>query len=142
MRRLRSVQPRVGMAARTLRHSEESDVVKIIQVAAVILLLAGSTRVDASSSEVTIVNKSDWQIHQLYLSSVDEEEWGPDQLGEEVIDTDGRFTLQGIPCDDYDVRLVDEDGDECVVGGVALCGDRDKWFITNDDLLACQAETE
>lgn len=130
------------MLTRALRLLEELHVVKILQLAAVILILAGSTRSEASDSQVTIVNKSDWQIHQLFLSSVDEEDWGPDQLGNEIIDTDGRFTLQGIPCDDYDVRLVDEDGDECVVGGVALCGDQDKWFITNDDLLSCQAETE
>lgn len=115
---------------------------KFISIAAAVLLLVGSQPAAASDSQVTIVNKSDWQIHQLFLSSVDEAEWGPDQLGNEIIDTDGRFTLHGIPCDDYDVRLVDEDGDECVVGGVALCGDRDKWFITNDDLLTCQAETE
>lgn len=115
---------------------------KITQLVVAFVLLLASAGGEARESQVTIVNKSDWQIHQLFLSSVDEEDWGPDQLGDEIIDTDGRFTLQSIPCDDYDVRLVDEDGDECVVGGVALCADQDKWFITNDDLLACQAETE
>ena len=46
------------------------------------------------------------------------------------------------PCDDYDVKLVDEDGDSCVVGGVTLCADSDAWVITDEDLLACQVVTE
>ena len=96
----------------------------------------------AASSKVKIINKSAWDIHELYLSSVDDDEWGPDQLGAEVIESGGSFTLTGIPCDAYDVRLVDEDGDQCVVGGVGLCGDRENWVITNDDLLECQALTE
>jgi hypothetical protein len=95
-----------------------------------------------SDSRVVIHNQSDWDIHQLYLSSVDDHEWGPDQLGEHIIPSGGRFTLHSIPCDDYDVQLIDEDGDACVVGGVSLCGDRDSWVISNKDLLTCQAATE
>jgi len=73
---------------------------------------------------------------------VDEDDWGPDQLGDEVIASGESFHLNAIPCDAYDVRIVDEDGDECVVGGVALCADKDAWVINDDDLLSCQAETE
>jgi hypothetical protein len=113
------------------------------------LLLAAALAVAASGasagrydSDVTIHNRSDWDIHALYLSSVDEDDWGPDQLGRHIIESGDRFTLKGIPCDDYDVRLVDEDGDVCVVGGVSLCGDRDVWRISNDDLLTCQVLTD
>jgi hypothetical protein len=93
-------------------------------------------------SVVKLVNKSLWDIHHLYLSSVDDQEWGPDQLGDQVIASGDSFELHGIPCDDYDVRLVDEDGDECVVGGVTLCADDDAWVITDEDLLTCQVLTE
>lgn len=96
----------------------------------------------ASDARVVIVNQSDWEIHQLFLSSVDEYEWGPDQLGDEIIEVGGRFTLRRIPCDNYDVQIIDEDGDVCVVGGVPLCGGKDTWVITNKDLLTCQAATE
>lgn len=114
------------------------------------LLLAGAAFIasapamaDRSNSQVKILNKSDWAIHELYLSPTSDDEWGPDQLGEFVIDAGGdTFTLRNIPCDDYDVRLVDEDGDACVVNEVKLCGDRDTWQITNDDLLACQVATD
>lgn len=91
-----------------------------------------------SDSDVELVNRSAWDIHELYLSSVDDDEWGPDQLGDEVIESGGSFLLHSIPCDDYDVLLVDEDGDECVLEGVGLCGDSEAWVITSKDLLACQ----
>lgn len=96
----------------------------------------------AEKNTVVIKNKSDWEIHQFFLSSVDTDRWGPDQLGEDVIGTGETFTLKNIPCDTYDVMLVDEDGDECVVSEVDICSGQQGWIITNDDLLDCQAETE
>lgn len=92
-------------------------------------------------SKVEIRNDSQWSIHNLYLSDVDSEEWGPDQLGEHVIESGGgKFTLTDIPCDAYDIKLVDEDGDECVVAAVPLCVDDNEWVITDEPLLACQNE--
>ena len=110
-----------------------------MRIAILLLALAPMAAATAASkSSVTIHNGSSWAIHELYLSPSDEEAWGPDQLGSEIIDSDGRFTLNGIPCNEYDVRLVDEDGDECVVGGVGLCADNDTWTISDEDLLECQ----
>lgn len=94
----------------------------------------------AQKSNVTIKNRSDWSIQNLFLSPVDTDDWGPDQLGDEVIGTGDTFTLTGVPCDSYDVRLVDEDGDECIVAEVDICSDGG-WVISNDDLLECEAET-
>ncbi len=96
----------------------------------------------AKQSDVKITNKTDWEIHHFYLSSTDEENWGPDQLGEDVIDTGESFVLADIPCDEYDVKLVDEEGDECVVGAVDICGKGEEWQLTSKDLLECQAATE
>jgi hypothetical protein len=89
-------------------------------------------------STVKVVNKSDWEIHQFFVSSSEEEDWGPDQLGEEVIATGESFELRNIPCDTYDVMLVDEDGDECIVEEIELCGDKEQVTITNKILLGCQ----
>ncbi|MFM2290096.1 MAG: hypothetical protein RL684_3239 [Pseudomonadota bacterium] len=95
-----------------------------------------------NDSDITLKNKSRWAIHELYLSSTGDREWGDDQLGRHTINTGDSFTLTGIPCDKYDVRLVDEDGDECVVENVAICADSESWKITDHDLLGCQAATE
>lgn len=92
----------------------------------------------AANATVTVINKSDWEIHHFFLSSAEEEEWGPDQLGEEVIGTDDSFKLNDIPCDTYDVQLVDEAGDECIVPAVDICASKQTWTITNKILLACQ----
>lgn len=106
-------------------------------------LLFSSAAFASSDAQVVIQNDSLWEIHNLYISATAESEWGPDQLGEEVIAAEGgKFTLTGIPCGAYDVRLVDEDGDECVVGDVGLCAGKDAWVIQDADLLACQAESE
>lgn len=108
-------------------------------VCAVALLIPMT--VQAQKSNVVIKNKSDWEIHQFFLSPVDTDDWGPDQLGDKVIATGGTFTLTGVPCDSYDVMLVDEDEDQCIVPGVDICGDSQGWVISNDDLLACQEES-
>jgi hypothetical protein len=92
----------------------------------------------AENATVTVINKSDWSIEHFFLSSSEEEEWGPDQLGEEVIGTDESFKLNNIPCDTYDVQLIDEAGDECIVPEVDICGAKQSWTITNKILLACQ----
>lgn len=89
-------------------------------------------------SDVTIKNKSKWEIHHLFLSSTSDDEWGPDQLGDEVIGTGESFLLHSIPCDSYDVKLVDEDGDECEVEDIELCASSETWSITNDILLSCE----
>lgn len=89
----------------------------------------------------TLVNETDWDIHYLFLSPAREKNWGPDQLGDVVLRSGMSFTLTKIPCDVYDVKLVDEDQDECVVEEVELCGGDDEWVLTNDVLLACQSET-
>ena len=48
--------------------------------------------------------------------------------------------LADIPCGSYDVRVVNEDGAECVIGGAVLCADHDDWTLTDDDLAGCPAE--
>lgn len=111
-------------------------------VAAAALSAASAAWAGKRDSVVLIRNQSAWDIHQLYLSPTEDDDWGPDQLGEHIIPSGSTFKLYKIPCNQYDVRLVDEDGDPCVVGGVTLCGKDDAWVISDDDLLACQAATQ
>jgi hypothetical protein len=113
--------------------------VALVSLAA--LTLPADANAAGKKAAVKVVNKSDWEIHHFFLSSTGEDEWGPDQLGDEVIGKDESFTLKSIPCDSYDVKLVDEDGDECVVDDVDICGGAASWTITNKNLLGCQEET-
>lgn len=115
----------------------------IAALAAVALLCSLAPAAQAAdTATVTIHNKSDWKLDHFYLSPAAESEWGPDQLGEKVIGTGEKFTLTGVPCNTWDIKVIDEDGDECVIEKVDLCKDNSQWTVTNKELLACQADTE
>jgi len=102
-----------------------------------------ATTTAASGASLQMVNMSDWTITELYLSSSSSSEWGPDQLGANVVTSGGgTFSLTGIACDSYDTRLVDEDGDQCMLQGVPLCGGSEQWVVTSEDLLACQQASQ
>lgn len=95
-----------------------------------------------ATANVKVVNKSDWAIAEMYLSPTDNEHWGADQLKEHVIEPGETFTLTGVPCNTWDVKLVDEDGDECVVNDVDICGGNNTWTIESKALLACEQAEE
>lgn len=90
------------------------------------------------TADITVKNRSLWEIHHLFMSPVSSNNWGPDQLGSKTVASDGTFDLSGVACDTYDVKIVDEDGDECILNGVAICGANETWEITNESLLQCQ----
>lgn len=107
---------------------------------AALLLLAFSLPSFAGPKRATvkIINQSKWEIHHVFLSSVEDENWGPDQLEDSILGKGDSITITDIPCDLYDVKVVDEDGDECIIEAVDLCGDRSYWKITDKDLLECE----
>ncbi len=92
-----------------------------------------------SQASVEIINQTNWDIHHLYVSPVNERNWGPDQLGTNIIARNGgRFRLTNIPCANYDIKVVDNDGDECIIENAEICGGGYEWRITNQELLACE----
>ncbi len=109
-------------------------------LAAGLLLVTATPTLAAKKATVKVINQSDWSINHLFLSPADEESWGPDWLGEDVMEKGDSMKLTGISCGDYDIRVVDEDGDECIIAAVELCGDDSEWKITNKELLSCIAD--
>ena len=105
---------------------------------AVLLLCALALPAFAKKATVKVINQSKWEIHHLYVSPASEEDWGPDQLEDEILTKGDSFTITGIPCDSYDIKVVDEDGDECIIEAVDLCRDNSYWKITDKDLLECE----
>jgi hypothetical protein len=110
------------------------------------LCLFGMTTVasaqDIPTATVTVQNNSSFAIFHWMMSPVSQNLWGPDQLGTAVVSTGGTFQLVDVPCDLYDVKLIDEDGDECVLGGVAVCDDDFIMEITDENLIGCQVATQ
>lgn len=106
----------------------------VLFVACACLLLA----LPAAAESVKIVNQSEWGIYQFFLSPADTDNWGPDQLREHVIEPNTAATLSDVPCGIYDVKLVDQEGDECIVAGVEVCSGNHEWVVTSEDLAVCE----
>jgi hypothetical protein len=105
---------------------------------AALLLCALALPAFAKKATVKVINQSKWEIHHLFVSAASEEEWGPDQLEDEILTKGDSFTITDIPCNKYDIKVVDEDGDECIIEAVDLCRDNSFWKITDKDLLECE----
>jgi hypothetical protein len=113
---------------------------KLTKLALALLLLC-SMSVPAFAgrkADVKIINQSKWEIHHIFLSSSSDEEWGEDQLEDEILAKGEYLLLSNIPCDLYDIKVVDEDGDECVIEQADLCRDSSYWKITDKALLECE----
>jgi hypothetical protein len=109
-------------------------------VCAAVLLI--SVPAQAVKNSIVITNESDWRIDQFFLASVGSYDWGPDQLGQYVIGSGETHTLRGIRCGTYHVKLVDDEGDACVIPNVDLCSGTEDWTITQDYLLDCEEYTQ
>ena len=110
-------------------------------VAAERLPVQGDKVKDDMESQVTFRNDSSWAINELYFSRSAANTWGRDQLGHKTVRTGDAFTLNEIPCGTYDVKLVDEEGDQCDIDRVQLCAESHTWSIRDKDLARCQAHT-
>jgi hypothetical protein len=106
-----------------------------------LLLAAAATAIAVAPSyayDWTIENSSAWDIHRVYISPCGNQYWGQDRLGERAIMRTGdEYVLRNVGGGCYDVKLVDEDGDTCVINNVRINGN-ESWEITNQNLLRCQ----
>jgi len=87
-------------------------------------------------SQFTIVNDSDYAIHEAYLTPVSAASWGPELLGGYVLGPGQEISVDAY-CDYYDVLIVDAYGSECILSAIDLCGSDATWRVTNDTLAAC-----
>jgi hypothetical protein len=101
-------------------------------------LAAAGCGEETLDSNLTIENQSSFTFINIYLSPVDNVEWGSDLLGAEVLEPGEQLELRGIDCDTYDIRIVDEDDDECILTDVDLCLDDAHWRIDDAELIGCQ----
>ncbi len=102
------------------------------------LALPVPSKAEPQRAEFMVNNKSSFDIYHMFLSPEDKDTWGPDQLGEKVIHSGESFTLNDIPCGEYDIKIVDEDGDACIVEGIVMCKDHTHWDLTNSELARCE----
>ena len=73
---------------------------------------------------IKIVNKSDFDIHHIYITGNNNASWGSDILGNGDDDLLSKGETQEIElpdCGKWDVKIVAADGNECIVYDVDLC---------------------
>jgi hypothetical protein len=105
---------------------------------------SGSASVDVGpepGASLTVVNDSDFVIYEIYLTEVDNPDWGPNLLRGDVLFPDEEFVL-GVPCDFYDALLVDEEGVDCEIHDIDLCLNDAVWVIRNNTCTIFEAEAK
>ena len=116
------------------------NTIKKIMFAGSLLLAAASVPTIAVAQDgvetFRVINRSSYRIDHLYVSPTSNTYWGYDRLGDDVLAPNYRSDLSVVP-GWYDVKLVDQDGDSCVIKDVDF-RDGDSWTVTDGILLACE----
>ena len=114
---------------------------RLIAAAAALVLIVGTTAsfVQAQSGYTfRIENSSEYAIYQIRMSSVDDSNWRQDLLGDSALPSGYHVTLPRTYLPGfYDLKLVDEDGDVCIVPSVRVSGNT-VWDVTDAWLLNCE----
>lgn len=93
---------------------------------------------------ITVINKTGYDIYYLKISPVDNDDWGEDWLGEEILADGGilSFDLSGRGWEglcEFDIKAMDEEDDTYIQWGLNLC-DRSKVILTMDDYVVPEEE--
>ena len=99
------------------------------------LPLLSSARTPTTS--VNIVNNSNREIRNVYLSHVNADDWGANQLSNGATIAPGQSVNLNVACDQQQVKVIGEDSDGCFVSAVVNCGDSSTWTITNNTARDC-----
>lgn len=97
------------------------------------LPLLSSAKSQANS--ITISNNSRWEIRHVYLSSVNNDNWGPDQINAAI--HAGESATLNVSCSESQVKVVTEDQDGCFLYNNVACSGNSTVTITNDATPDC-----
>ncbi len=78
----------------------------------------------AEDAKFTLDNQSDYQIDEFYASPANEDDWGDDILGQEVLPGGESGTVTIADGSDqcvYDLKAVEEDGTEHELTDLNIC---------------------
>lgn len=78
----------------------------------------------AEDVNFNLINSSEYQIDEFYASPANDENWGDDILGQDVLEggKSGTVTIaDGSEECEYDLKAVDEDGEEHILEDLDLC---------------------
>lgn len=109
----------------------------LICVALLVAITPFLTRARTISTSVNVVNNSNGEIRNLYVSHVNADDWSADLLGDGTIASGQSFQVTDLSCDGQQLKLIAEDQDGCFISSVITCGQSSTWTITNDSARDC-----
>lgn len=111
-------------------------VLLVVLVIAGLPLLACAFGRSRSTVSVTIVNNSNLQFRHAYLSPVNGNNWGPDQLNGSPIGPGSSRSLS-LSCDGSSIKVVLEDQNGCFLYKTVSCSEDTTWTVANDAAPDC-----
>lgn len=97
---------------------------KSILIAAMAVSTTFVTPALASSEIFTVVNKTGYDINEIYISPTRNDTWEEDLLGLDILAKDDRTRIDFSKSEDsclWDMKVIYTDGDESVWDGLNLC---------------------
>ena len=97
---------------------------KLLMPTAALFFATSSSLAFAEDVKFTLDNQSDYQIDEFYASPANEDDWGDDILGQDVLSGGESGTVTIADGSDqcvYDLRAVDEDGTEHDLTDLNIC---------------------
>lgn len=120
-----------------MKSSHRSNLMlRLFILVAIFAMLAVAISAAQPSTSVNIVNNSSGSIRHVYLSHVNADDWGSDQLSA-AIQSGQSATLSNLACDSQQIKVIGENQDGCFVTAVIDCGTNGTWTITNATAADC-----
>jgi hypothetical protein len=110
---------------------------RLVILCVALFTLAGLSTARPPTTSVNIVNNSNKEIRNVYLSHVGVDDWGTNQLGDTTISPGQSFTITNFTCDQQQIKVIGEDHNGCFLSTIVTCGDNATWTITNDTAADC-----
>src|SRR5688500_2217467 len=88
------------------------------------IVVAGAVATAQGTQDFTLVNKTGLAVNELYVSPSNDDEWGEDVLGQDILKNGEKveieFARKEKACK-WDLKIVDEDDDPIVWEDIDLC---------------------
>lgn len=111
-----------------------SLLVAVLCLLGTMTFLSGAT---ATTTSITVVNNSGWEIRHVYLSPANNDNWGPDQLGEGGVIASGQSFTLSVTWDQPTVKVITEDQNGCFLSSTVSATGNAVLTITNDATPDC-----
>lgn len=99
---------------------------------------ARSALPSGSGFRFTVVNNLRYSVHEVRMSPAGANKWGPDRAGDMEVKAGDSLILKNVEAGQYDVKFVDENGNQCILKDVQIAGHQ-SWNLTMQWLRNCEA---